>query len=60
MTFAANKWIAAFTFAIFQTLASQSHAVNHLAGGGEDSVVLAQASMDGVGGAMQMMRQTIF
>ena len=42
MTFAANKWIAAFTFAIFQTLASQSHAVNHLAGGGEDSVVLAQ------------------
>ena len=56
MTFTANKWIAAFTFTIVQTLASQSHAVNHLAGGGEDSVVLAQASMDGMGGAMQMMR----
>ena len=56
MTFAANRWIAAFAFAIVQTLASQSHAVNHLAAGGEDSVVLAQASMDGMDGGMRMMR----
>jgi hypothetical protein len=56
MTFTTSKWIVALSFAIVQLSASQGHAVNHPADGGEDRVVLAQASMDTMDGEMRMMR----